>query len=443
MKREQWSSDFGFLMAAAGSAVGLGNLWKFPYVVGQNGGGLFILVYIILLVLLGAPILMTEMAIGRRTRLNAYSACEKLKKGWGFTGFAGIFGSFCILCFYGVVGGWVLKYLFKYIFSGDISKPDEYFHEFSSSVTEPVIWQLLFCILSIAIVIRGVSGGIERISKIFLPLLGVFLIFIVINSVILPGSGEGVKFFLIPDFSAVGGIKDIFGIILSAMGQVFFSLSLGMGTLITYGSYLSRDSSIQKNALFIPLFDLIIALLACFAILPAVFSFGLEPAGGSGLIFQTLPYVFASMKLGRIFGIIFFLLIFFAAVTSSISLIEVIAAYFIDTKGWSRKKACIIPGIFFCEVGILASLSFGVLSDFRIFGKTIFDFLTILADNILMPIGGFFLCILTGYYWGMSELFEELSSGGKYKVYFRNALTFLIKFFAPTMIVIIFIVSFI
>lgn len=443
MKREQWSSNFGFLMAAAGSAVGLGNLWKFPYVVGQNGGGLFILVYTILLVVLGAPILMVEMSIGRSTRLNAFSACEKIKRGWGFTGYAGIIGSFCILCFYGVVGGWVLKYLFRYIFSGNIIEPNNYFEKFSSSVVEPVVWQLIFCIISIAIVIRGISGGIEKISKVFLPLLGVFLLLIVINSVSLPGSGEGVKFFLVPDFSAVRSINDVFDVVLSAMGQVFFSLSLGMGTLITYGSYLSHDSSIQKNAFYIPLFDLIIALLACFAILPAVFSFGLEPAGGSGLIFQTLPYVFGSMKFGRVFGIIFFMLVFFAAITSSISLIEVIASYFMDTKKWSRKKSCIIPGIVFCEIGILASLSFGVLSEFKIFGQTIFEFLTILADNILMPIGGFFLCILTGYYWGMSEFFKEMSSGGKYKVYFRNILTFLIKYLGPVMIIVIFIASFV
>ncbi len=443
MKRDQWSSNFGFLMAAAGSAVGLGNLWKFPYVVGMNGGGIFLIIYIVLLILLGAPILMAEMSIGRHTRLNAIGACQQLNKNWGFVGFAGIFGAFIILCYYGVIGGWVMKYLFTYIFTSGINEPDRYFQDFSSSTAEPILWQLLFCAVSIVIVIRGISNGIEKISKIFLPLLAAFIIIIAINSVSLPNASEGVKFFLIPDTSHINSFKDIFSIILNAMGQVFFSLSLGMGTLITYGSYLSRDSSIQKNAFYIPLFDLIIAVLACFAILPAVFAYGLEPSGGSGLIFKTLPYVFSSMKFGRICAVIFFALVFFAAVTSSISLVEVIASYFIDSRKWSRPKACIIPGIIFAGVGITASLSFGILSNVKIMGESIFDFLTILSDKILMPIGGFFMCILTGYIWGMPEMFREMSSAGKYKIYFRKTISFLIKFLAPAMILIIFITSFI
>lgn len=442
MKREQWSSNFGFLMAAAGSAVGLGNLWKFPYVVGMNGGGIFLFIYIVLLILLGAPILMAEMSIGRSTRLNAIGACQKLNKNWGFVGLAGILSAFVILCYYGVIGGWVMKYLFTYIFTPGIDKPDEYFKSFSTSAAEPIVWQLLFCAVSIIIVIRGISNGIEKISKIFLPLLAAFIIVIAINSVSLPNAFEGVKFFLIPDTSKIDGFKDIFSIVLNAMGQVFFSLSLGMGTLITYGSYLNRDSSIQKNAFYIPLFDLIIAVLACFAILPAVFACGLEPSGGSGLIFQTLPYVFGSMKLGRICAIIFFSLVFFAAITSSISLVEVIASYFIDSRNWSRPKACIIPGIIFSVIGIAASLSFGLLDNVKIMGESIFDFLTILSDKILMPIGGFFMCILTGYIWGMPEMFREMSSNGKYKIYFKNTISFLIKILAPAMILIIFITSF-
>lgn len=442
MKREQWSSDFGFLMAAAGSAVGLGNLWKFPYVVGMNGGGIFLFVYIMLMALLGAPVLMTEMSIGRYTRLNAIGACRKLHRNWGFVGFAGIFGAFVILCYYGVIGGWVMKYLFTYIFTEGIAKPDEYFSNFSSSVYEPVFWQLLFCAVSIVIVVRGVSKGIEKISKIFLPMLALFIVIIAINSVSLPNAREGLRFFLIPDFSALNSPKDIFGIILNAMGQVFFSLSLGMGTLITYGSYLSRSSSIQKNAFYIPLFDLIIALLACFAILPAVFAFGLEPTGGSGLIFRTLPYVFGNMRMGRICAVIFFSLVFFAAVTSSISLVEVIASYFIDSRKWSRPKACLLPGIIFGTVGAAASLSFGILKDFRIMGHTVFDFLTILSDKVLMPVGGFFMCILAGYIWGMPQMFREMSSDGMYRVYGKKIISFLIKILAPAMILTIFITSF-
>lgn len=441
-KRDQWSSNFGFLMAAAGSAVGLGNLWKFPYVVGINGGGIFILVYIVLLILLGTPILMTEMSIGRNTRLNPIGACNKIKKGWGFVGGLGVLGAFVILCYYSVIGGWVLKYLFKYIVSPSIENPSEYFKSFSQSVAEPIIWHIIFAIICITIVIKGISGGIEKISKIFLPLLAVFIIIISINVMTLPNALNGLKFFIIPDFSAINSMSDIFSILLNAMGQVFFSLSLGMGTLITYGSYLSSNSNIQKNSLYIPIFDLIIALLACTAILPAVFSFDLEPTAGSGLLFNTLPYVFDNMKYGKYLAIIFFLLVFFAAVTSAISLIEVIASYFIDNMKWSRKKACIIPSIGFILIGIAASLSFGLFNNLRFFGHSVFDMLTILSDKIIMPIGGLFICILAGYIWKTHNMYEEISSGGLFKVYFKKTLTFLIKFFIPVMIIIIFITSF-
>lgn len=441
-KREQWSSNFGFLMAAAGSAVGLGNLWKFPYIVGMNGGGIFIIVYLILLIFLGSPILMAEMSIGRKTRLNAIDACNKIKPGWGFAGGLGVLGAFVILCYYSVIGGWVLKYLFKYIISSSIENPSEYFRDFSQSPIEPIIWHLIFAAICIGIVMKGISGGIEKISKIFLPLLALFIIVIAVNVIRLPNAVNGLKFFLIPDFSAIDSLSDVFSLLLNAMGQVFFSLSLGMGTLITYGSYLSRESNIQKNAVYIPVFDLIIALLACTAILPAVFSFELEPTAGSGLLFSTLPYVFSHISYGKYIAVIFFLLVFFAAVTSAISLIEVIASYFIDNRKWSRKKACVIPGIIFMSIGSIASLSFGRLSYLRLFDNNIFDLLTILSDKIIMPIGGFFICILTGYIWNTKSMYEELSSGGIFKVYFKKTLSFLIRYFAPAMIIIIFITSF-
>ncbi|MGN1086767.1 MAG: sodium-dependent transporter [Porcipelethomonas sp.] len=444
-KRSTFSGKLGFVLSAAGASVGLGNIWRFPYLAAKYGGGIFLLVYILLALTFGYTMIVAETAIGRMTRKSPVGAYHSFGKS-GLLSFGGWINAIIpvlIVPYYSVIGGWVMKYLFTYIFTSGIDEPDKYFQNFSSSPAEPILWQLLFCAVSIIIVIRGISNGIEKISKIFLPLLAAFIIIIAINSVSLPGASEGVKFFLIPDTSHINSFKDIFSIILNAMGQVFFSLSLGMGTLITYGSYLSRDSSIQKNAFYIPLFDLIIAVLACFAILPAVFAFRLEPSGGSGLIFRTLPYVFGSMKFGRICAVIFFALVFFAAVTSSISLVEVIASYFIDSRKWSRPKACIIPGIVFAGVGIVASLSFGILSNVKIMGESIFDFLTILSDKILMPIGGFFMCILTGYIWGMPEMFREMSSGGKYKIYFRKTISFLIKFLAPAMILIIFITSFI
>lgn len=443
MKRDQWSSNFGFLMAAAGSAVGLGNLWKFPYIVGMNGGGVFLIIYLFLLILLGTPILLTEMAIGRSSRLNAIDACKAIAPKWGFVGGMGVIGAFFILCYYSVIGGWVLKYFFKYIISPEIKEPEQYFQSFTSSTAEPIAWHVIFAAIVVFIVIRGISGGIEKVSKIFLPLLAAFIILIAVNGMILPGSVEGVKFILKPDFSHIKSVGDFFGIVLSAMGQVFFSLSLGMGTLITYGSYLNKDSNLMTNAIYIPFFDLIIALAACFAIMPAVYAFGLEPSTGSGLIFKTLPHVFANMKFGRILAVIFFLLVLFAAITSAISLLEVIASYLIDSMNWHRITASIVPAAAFTAIGCLASLSFGKLSHIKIFGSSIFDFLSEFPDKILMPIGGFFLCILAGYIWGMPNFEKEVTSGGKYTFHFKRLTEFIIKIFAPLMIIIIFIASFI
>lgn len=440
-EREKWSSDFGFLMASAGSAVGLGNLWKFPYLAGSSGGAIFLIFYFVLLVILGIPILLVEMSIGRKTRLNAIGACEKIRKGWGFVGAIGIFGAFVILSYYNVIGGWIIKYLFTYIFQGHIINPDTCFAEFSSSAFEPIIWLTVFLTFSALIVINGVSGGIEKISKIFLPLLLVFIIVLAVVSLALPGSSAGVRFFLVPDFSTINGFSDIAKIFLNAMGQVFFSLSLGMGTLITYGSYLDKNADIQKNSVAIPLIDTFIAIMAGFAILPAVFSFGMKPDAGAGLLFQTLPNVFERMTAGRFLAIIFFLLVFFAGITSSVSLLEVITSYFIDNHNWERKKAVIIVSVAVGIMGIFASLSFGAVK-INLFGMSFFDFLTFLSDKILMPIGGFLLCILVGWLWGTKNIADEISSDGKYKFRYEKLLSFSLRYLTPVMILIILISSF-
>lgn len=440
-KREQWSSEFGFLMAAAGSAVGLGNLWKFPYMAANNGGAVFVAVYILFLLLLGIPILLSEMAVGRSTRLNALDACKKISKRWGFVGGIGIAGSFVILSYYSVVGGWVLKYLFTYITGTNIADPAAYFDGFVSSAAEPIIWHVVFMGITAVIVFFGIRGGIERASRILLPSLLVFIIILAAVSVSLDGAEAGVRYFIVPDFGHLDSAGEIGRLFLAAMGQVFFSLSLGMGTLITYGSYLDKHSNLQKNAVAIPLIDSVVAILAGFAILPAVFAFGLEPSGGAGLVFKTLPSVFVRLPVGRLLAVIFFLLVFFAALTSSISLLEVITAFLMDRFSLSRIKAALIPAVLMTLLGTAASLSFGVLGGLTIGGMGIFDLLTFLSDKILMPIGGFFMCILVGYIWGIPAAAKEITSSGRYRFPLAGVFSAVVRYVAPALIILIFISS--
>ena len=337
-----------------------------------------------------------------------------------------------------VIGGWVLKYMTSYLF-GTIENPQQYFSDFTSSTAEPIIWLVVFTGICALIVNAGVSNGIEKISKIFLPLLFLFIIIIAVKSLSLPNSIEGVKFFLIPDFSQ----KNWISIFINAMGQVFFSLSLGMGTLITYGSYLDDDVNLVKNSLYIPIFDAVIAITAGFAVLPAVFAFNIPPESGAGMIFQVLPSVFNEIKFGRIFAVIFFLLVFFAAVTSAISLFEVITAYLSENRHFKRLTAVIMIFIATSFTGILSSMSFGKLSNIKILGMTFFEFFSFLSDKILMPLGGLLICILAGYIWDRVAFKNELSSGGKYKVKIFKSLRFILRYTAPLMIIIILISSWI
>ncbi|MDY4963563.1 MAG: sodium-dependent transporter [Ruminococcus callidus] len=441
MKREQWSSNLGFLLAAAGSAIGLGNLWKFPYIAGSNGGAVFLMLYLVLLILLGTPLLLAEMAVGRATRLNAIDACRAIHPRWGFVGAAGVVGAFVILSYSSVIGGWVLKYLFAYMQHSRLGDADAYYTGFVTRPLEPVLWHLLFAACCCGIVAFGVSKGIERISKIFLPVLLLTLIAIGGYALTLPGASQGLRFLFLPDFSQIHSFSDFASILVRAMGQVFFSLSIGMGTLITYGSYLDRKANLQKNAVLIPLFDLVIALLAGIAILPCVFSFGLEPSAGSGLLFRSLPYVFDHMRGGRWLAIGFFALVFLAAVTSAISLLESIAAFFIDHLHWNRIAAAGLSTLGFALIGVANSLSMGLWNSFTLFGMSLFDLMVFLSDNVLMPIGGFFLCILASRIWGFSSMLREISSNGQYAIRFPGALRWILRWLAPAMILVIFAVS--
>jgi len=392
--RGQWASNIGFILAAAGSAVGLGNIWKFPYLAGANGGGAFVVIYLVMIVIIGFVIMLGEMAIGRNTHLSSVGAYKKLSEKWAFVGFIGVVVGFCILAFYSVIGGWVLNYIGKYLIGGiSGAEAGNYFSGFIASTTQPIVWHLVFMVLCCVIVLKGIAGGIEKASKLMMPALFILLVIIAIRSVTLDGAMKGIKFFLKPDFSKV-----TIGTVMAALGQAFFSLSLGMGAIITYGSYLGKTENLEKNAIIIPAIDTAVALLAGFAVLPAVFAFGFEPGAGPSLMFITLPSVFDSMPFGQFFGILFFILVLFAALTSAISLLEVVVAFVIDTFKIERKKTTIIISTILFFIGIPCSLANGpVMKDVLIFGYNFFDFMSFLAENLLMPLGGLLMCIFIGY----------------------------------------------
>ncbi|MGL4947541.1 MAG: sodium-dependent transporter [Cetobacterium sp.] len=408
-ERGNWGSNVGFVLAAAGSAIGLGNLWKFPYLAGKNGGGAFVVVYLGLIVILGFSLMLGEMAIGRRGKSDAFGSYDNIKKGWGFIGIFGILCCFIVYSYYVVIAGWIVKYIGMFIRGGLTEDPVSTFGNFISSGTSPILYSFIVVVVTAAIVLKGVSGGIEKASKIMMPILFVFMIVIVIRSVTLPNAMEGIKYFLKPDFSLITP-----AVVIAALGQVFFSLSLGMGAMITYGSYLPKDSNLVKSALYIPVLDTVIALLAGLAILPAVFSFGLEPTAGPGLIFITLPRVFAAMPFGNVFGIMFFLLVLFAALTSTISLLEVVVSFVVDQLKLDRKKATLLVSGLIAAFAIPNSHSFGPMADFKVFfGLNFFDFLGYLTDNILLPVGGLMMCVFIGFIWNKEDLKNEITNDGE------------------------------
>ena len=439
--RAQWGSSFGFVMAAAGSAIGLGNLWKFPYVAGQNGGAIFLIIYIAFTIILGIPIMLGEMSIGRKTRLNPIGAYEKLNKKWKFVGVIGVTTVFIILSYYSVVGGWIMKYVATFLTGQPITDSAKFFTDFTTSPTEPVLWHIAFMTLTILVVVGGVTKGIERVSKIMLPSLLVLIIGLAIYSATLPNAIAGIKYFLVPDLTQITSLGDLSQIVLMALGQVFFSLSVGIGSFITYGSYLKKDTNLQSYSVIIPALDTLIAVLAGFAILPAVFSLGLEPTSGPSLIFVTLPAVFSQMSFGGFVAIVFFVLVFFAAITSSISMLEVVASYFIDKHNWSRKKAVILMGIVIGSIGCLAAVSDSLLADVSIAGMNLFDSMSYLTDKILMPLGAFLLCIFIGHIYGVDNLADEISNDGKIPFKLQKLFSIIMKYVAPIMIIMIFITS--
>ncbi len=409
-KRETWGSRFGFIMAAAGSAVGLGNIWRFPYLTGMNGGGAFIFIYLGCVALVGLCIMTAEFAVGRRSGLAAVGAYKKYGERWAFAGALGVLSGFLIMGFYPVVGGWAMAYIGK-SFTGLLSNPaaiGDAFGGFIGNPVQPLVWMLIYMVINVLIVAKGVQSGIEAAGKVMMPLLFVILIAIIFRTATLEGAAEGFKFLFTPDFSKVTGQT-----FLAALGQAFFSLSLGMGCMITYGSYLNKQEKLPQNALIVVSMDTSVALLAAIAIFPALASFGVEPTAGPGLVFIVLPQVFAQLgAAGPIFSALFFVLLFLAALTSSVSLMEVVVAYLIDQHRMARKKAVYITSGIMTVMCILSSLSLGAMSGVTFLGVGAFDFFDILTDKIFLAIGGGLLAIFVGYFLKKEDLKDELTNGG-------------------------------
>ncbi|MEE9259078.1 MAG: sodium-dependent transporter [Nitrospinaceae bacterium] len=434
-----WATRVGFILAASGSAVGLGNVWKFPYITGQNGGGAFVLIYLICILLIGLPIMLAEFTLGRKTNLNPVGAFQSLKpqSPWVGIGFMGVLAGFLILSFYSVVGGWTLAYVVKSLTHAvdHFATPQEAGQFFGAFIADPVevlIYHALFMGLCIAIVIRGVESGIERACDILMPTLVLMLLGLMIRSLTLPGAMEGVKFYLYPDFSKISP-----SVILIALGQAFFSLSLGMGAMLTYGSYLSEKENMTSCAVYVVLFDTLIALLMGMVIFPAVFAMGLEPTEGPSLVFSVLPTVFSSMPFGTLVSVVFFILLAIAALTSGISLLEVVVAYFIDQRGWPRKKAVLVMGGVIFALGVPSGLSFGVLADAKLMGMTFFDHVDNVASNYLLPLGGMLMAIFVGWVWGPKAATEEIEKH-ETEFHWAEIWTFLIRYITPVLVLIVF-----
>lgn len=442
MSRDSFGSRFGALVAMAGSAVGLGNLWRFPYLVGENGGAAFIIVYIVLSFVICLPIFISEFVVGRRSQKNAFAAFRDLSGGsaWRWVGLFTVIVPLVVLSYYSVIGGWSVDYLLKsctFSFTGGESQStvNTIFTDFVTSTWTPLIAQSVFLLITTLIVVVGIKDGIEKFSKVMMPALFFIVIGIAIYSLTLPGAQKGVDYLFNPDFSKIDAKACA-----AALGQAFFSLSLGFGTIMTYASYVDKKENIMIQSAATAVSDLTFALIAGLAIMPAVFAFGLNPQSGPGLVFETLPYVFGQMPAGGIVAILFFLALLVAALTSSISMLEVAVAYLVEEKKFSRIGACGVLFAICWVVGALCSLSFGPLSHIKIDGGNLFDFFDNLSSNILMTLGSLLTVLFVGWRLKKTDVYDEFTNGGTLS---RNArifgvLWFLIRFVCPLAIIAIF-----
>ncbi len=435
----EWSSRFAFILAATGSAVGLGNIWKFPYIAGEYGGGAFVIVYLLCVAAIGLPIMIAEIMMGRRGRQSPINTMETLTaeagadKKWSWLGWLGVIAGFLILSYYSVIAGWALDYVVKAFFgsfsSGDSAEINALFDDLIASPMTLVFWHTVFMAATMYVVQRGVSGGLEKAVRFLMPTLFVILVLLVGYAMTTDSFDKGLSFLFAPDFSRIDG-----NAVLTAMGHAFFTLSLGMGAIMVYGSYLPKNISIAKTSFFIAGADTLVALMAGIAIFPIVFANGLEPGTGPGLIFQTLPIAFGNMFGGWFFGIMFFVLLVFAALSSSISLIEPAVAWLVENRNISRMQACIWAGLATWGLGLTVAFSFNIWSDFKIVDKSIFDLLDYITANLMLPIGGFCIAVFAGWMMKPEHVLEELELPEQHVAIW----SFLVKYIAPASVFIVF-----
>ena len=434
-KRSSFTGSLGFILAAAGSAVGLGNLWRFPYLAAQYGGGIFILVYLILAVTFGFSLLILELAIGRKTRTSAIGAYKKLHNKFGWLGYLAGLIPVIILPYYTVIAGWVLKYFTVFLTGqGNAAAADGYFGSFIGQPVAPIIFFAIVLVATAVIVAFGVEKGVERVSKVMMPVLLLITVGISVYVAFIPGAGDGIKYYLLPDFSKFS-IKTV----CAAMGQLFYSMSIAMGIMISYGSYVGDDISLNKSVNQIEIFDTLVAMLAGFMIVPAVYVFSGEEGlatGGAGLMFMTLPKVFDMMPMGNIIGLVFFVLVLLAALTSTISLMEAIVSIFMDKLGTSRKKTVIGVTLFCFLLGIPSSLGNGIWGGIKLLGMDFLTFFDYISNSVMMPILAIGSCILVGWFTGTKVLEDEITKNGET---FGRAKIFrvMIKYIAPVFLVMI------
>lgn len=439
--RGKWGSKIGFILAASGSAVGLGNIWRFPYAAGKNGGALFVFFYLLSILFIALPVLIAETSLGRFTSKNPVGAFKAIKpKGpWKLVGYLGVFTGIMILSYYTMIAGWTLGYFFKAV-TGKFKQmasgnAEEIFNGFTADTLLQILLLAIFLFLTYYVVSRGVSSGIEKYAKILMPGLFIILILLLIRSLTLENAGKGLEFYLSPDFSELN-----FQVIIGAMGQAFFSMSLGMGAMITYGSYLRKEENLPSATAWVAFFDTFIAIMAGFIIFPALFSQGMDPAGGPGLVFNILPVIFAKIPGGIIFGPLFFLLLCIAALTSTVSLLEVASAYCIDEKKWTRKKSAMTMAIITLVVGIPSVLSYNESIPFfkklPLVNVSFFGLWDKIWSEIALSIGAFFIAIFVGYVWKSANALKEVSQGTeKFKFAFIWSIS--VKFLCPLLIILV------
>ena len=443
-ERVSFGSKIGAILAAAGSAVGLGNIWRFPYEAGNHGGAAFILLYLACVFIMGVPIMMAEFTVGRRAKASTGRAFGLLanNKAWNCIGVLGVLSALLILGYYSVVAGWTLEYVLTSVTNGFVDKkPEDFvlaFQEFSQDPVRPLVWLLFFLILTHYIVVKGVKDGIEKSSKVMMPVLFILIVVLAVCSLTLPNASKGLEFLLKPDFSKVDA-----GVFLGAMGQAFFSLSLGMGCLSTYASYFGQDTRLNKTALSVGVIDTSVAILAGIIIFPAAFSVGIQPDAGPSLIFITLPNVFQQAFggipfLAMAFSLMFYVLLALAALTSTISLHEVVTAYLNESLKITRSRAAIMVTGFCLVTGVLSSLSLGVWDD-KFFNLNFFDLLDFVTAKLMLPLGGLLVCLFVGWYLKRSVSFDELTNYGLQKATYFPIYMFVLRYFAPIAIALIFV----